>query len=277
MEQINVGLFKGKLIDINNLDNKEIDVAEFARTLQRIPRYNGHSDFEWTVAQHSLLVQKILKDHGYQADIQLAGLLHDVSEAYINDVIRPIKVYLTQYFVYEAKVENQIIHKFGLLDLEKYPEYKMADDLALYAEQINLIGLDNDWVRQYPEDFKNPEIFKYGKLVKQENSQIVMGKFLVRLFKLVEELNSKNLDDSIREQEWFKILKSERKQGLVPILGIADKIIKAYLDEETDSLTVEISNKKYKAQVDILKNIKDLEVIMSDTTQQIFNILFKEC
>ena len=272
------------------MKNQQVDIAEMARTLQRIPRYNGHSNFEWTVAQHSLLVQMILKDSGYQTDIQLAGLLHDASEAFINDVIRPIKCHLQQYFVYEAKVENQVLHKLGLNDLEEYPEYKEADDLALYAEQVILVGLDNDWVRTYDNKFNDPKVMQYAKFIKPENSCIVMGKFLSKLFELLLRRGFEGLDEKVRQQDWFKELykykalncrscskqnglESSVEQMIIPFLGLDNEIHKIQLLKE--SAIIQVNGKKYEADLGTLDYVRDLEAVLVHEDSRLFNLLFR--
>lgn len=287
LDSIKVGIFKGRLVDINNMHCSNLDVAEMARTLQRIPRYNGHQNFEWTVGQHSLLVAKILKDKGYSADVQLAGLLHDASEAYINDIIRPIKVYLTEYFKYEAKVENAILYKFGLRPLDDY-EYREADDLALYAESVKLIGLNNDWVKQYTKEFENTDVIKYSKFVKESNSSIVMGEFLQRLYELLVELNFSNLDTDIEQQKWFNIAKENYEMNQIgsvmcikrlPIMLNDGQMDKITVDYKTDKVIITIDNKNYSTTLKLLKNIKDLEVILENgksTHREIFYAIFNK-
>lgn len=272
------------------MKNQQVDIAEMARTLQRIPRYNGHSNFEWTVAQHSLLVQRILKDSGYQTDIQLAGLLHDAQEAFINDVIRPIKCHLQQYFVYEAKVENQILHKLGLNDLEEYPEYKEADDLALYAEQVILVGLDNDWVRTYDNKFNDPKVMQYAKFIKPENSCIVMGKFLSKLFELLLSRGFEGLDEKVRQQDWYRELykykalnyKEHRdydiesetsKISVVPFLGLDNKVHKIQVLE--DQAILQVNGKKYEADLCTLDYVRDLEAILEKEDSKLFKLIFR--
>ena len=184
-----MGVYQGRLVQAIGTNVKDIRTFEMVRALQRINRFNGHGNIVWTVAQHSLLVQRILKDQGEQLEVQLDGLLHDASEAYINDVIRPLKVKLTEYSKFETQLENVIMHKYKLDNLESYSQYKAADNLALYTEVVALMGLDTEWERTFPDGFKDPRIFDYVKYVKTENSDIVAGRFLVRLSELLNDIN----------------------------------------------------------------------------------------
>ena len=44
-------------------------------------------------------------------------LLHDASEAYISDIIRPVKVHLSNYLVIEEQIMDTILKKYDLDDL----------------------------------------------------------------------------------------------------------------------------------------------------------------
>ena len=47
----------------------------------------------------------------------LACLLHDASECYISDVIRPVKVHLQNYLEIESMIMDAIWSKFHLEDM----------------------------------------------------------------------------------------------------------------------------------------------------------------
>ncbi len=66
----------------------------------------------------------------------LACLLHDASEAYISDIIRPVKVHLANYLEIEEMIMNVIWKKFNLDDLssEENAMWKQIDNDILSAE-----------------------------------------------------------------------------------------------------------------------------------------------
>ena len=73
-------------------------------------------------------------------------LLHDASEAYISDIIRPVKVHLSNYLVIEEQIMNTILKKFGLDDLsaEEHAMWKQIDDEMLDNElAVMLTGEEN--------------------------------------------------------------------------------------------------------------------------------------
>jgi hypothetical protein len=78
---------------INPLDPRAEDVyiEDIAHALSLKCRWTGHVSTFYSVAQHSVLVAKELRRAGHSPRTQLAGLLHDASEAYLPDIASPIK------------------------------------------------------------------------------------------------------------------------------------------------------------------------------------------
>jgi len=105
-------LYSGRDVDIFNMNHKQIDIEDIAHALSNLCRYGGHCLFHYSVALHSVLCS-------YESGTikeKLAFLLHDASEAYVNDLVRPIKhrPELEQYRVEEDKIQKLVFEKFGL-------------------------------------------------------------------------------------------------------------------------------------------------------------------
>ena len=68
----------------------------------------------------------------------MACLLHDASEAYISDIIRPVKAYLPQYIEIEIYIMDAIFQKYGLafLSEEEHALWKQIDNDLLAHELI---------------------------------------------------------------------------------------------------------------------------------------------
>ena len=65
---------------------------DVAGAIAKVCRFGGHSTDFYSVAQHSVLVARLLKQSGASAAIQLQGLVHDAHEAYPpGDVLAPVK------------------------------------------------------------------------------------------------------------------------------------------------------------------------------------------
>ena len=73
----------GRTVDALHLDPMTVHVADIARTLSQICRWNGQVRHFYSVAQHSLMLAWYLWDDLHAGpEAALWGLLHDAGEAY---------------------------------------------------------------------------------------------------------------------------------------------------------------------------------------------------
>ncbi len=110
----NMNTFTGKKFDPLNMTTEDVSLEDIAHALSLMCRGGGHLKHFYSVGQHSINCMKEAKARNYPERIQLACLLHDASEAYIADIIRPVKVHLPDYYKIEAEIMNCIFKKFGL-------------------------------------------------------------------------------------------------------------------------------------------------------------------
>ncbi len=108
---------------------EDIAIEDIAAALSKLCRFGGHSVKFYSVAEH--LVHCASKA---PAGFGLAALMHDASEAYLSDVIRPIKAHLTNYKTIEAELERVIAEKFGL-PWPMPPEVKALDEAIIADEK----------------------------------------------------------------------------------------------------------------------------------------------
>ena len=123
----------------------EVHIEDIAHALSMQCRYAGHCLRFYSVAEHSVLMAWWLYRHAGPATA-LQGLLHDASEAYLVDVPRPVKPYLTNYKAVEAKVQAVVMERFGL-PATMPPAVKEADDRIIGDELANLKPMD--WHAHY--------------------------------------------------------------------------------------------------------------------------------
>jgi len=92
------------------LDPKPEDVfiEDIVYSLSRINRYNGFADAEIKVAQHLVNCQWMAHMDGHDVSTQYAILMHDASEAYIGDMIRPLKCDMLSFREIESHVQGAI-------------------------------------------------------------------------------------------------------------------------------------------------------------------------
>jgi uncharacterized protein len=132
MEQTksSITTLSGKFFDILNPEEYEYDIEEIATSLSNLCRYTGHVNTFYSVAEHSVLVSRIVPER-----LALAGLLHDASEAYLGDVSSPLKKLLPEYQSIEERVQQAIAKAFNLGDGLSRPEVHEADKRMYWQER----------------------------------------------------------------------------------------------------------------------------------------------
>lgn len=115
---------------------EEVSLKDIAHSLALQCRFNGHSDVFYSIAQHSVLVSKVVSQE--QA---LAALFHDASEAYTGDMVSPLKKFLPPEFkMIEKEIENAVFEHFGIKhETVDHVEIKRADKIALFTEMRDLM------------------------------------------------------------------------------------------------------------------------------------------
>ncbi len=120
-----------------NPDMQLIEVEDIAHALARQCRYNGHVGGFLSVARHSIWVADRIADLGGNKRMQLQGLLHDAAEAYLGDLVRPLKhsPMGATYLEVESKLEAAIAARFQLE--YPWPEYvHLADTYVLRSLEM---------------------------------------------------------------------------------------------------------------------------------------------
>lgn len=124
-----IGLAGGGRVDLLEPRPEQFAIEDIAIGLSRTPRFNGHTERFYSVAQHSLLASELVyPEHA------LAALLHDASEAYMADVNRPLKDLLLNYREIESRLMTAIAERFGFA-WPLPPAVKQIDDRLLVTEK----------------------------------------------------------------------------------------------------------------------------------------------
>lgn len=132
----NEGLFNtktGKIVNLLHPTEDVIDIRDIASALSKICRFGGHVNQFYSVAQHCVLVAAMAPEN-----IKKEALLHDAAEAYLGDVIKPLKVKLGGlYRSFEVVFETVIAQKFLLYtDGYTHANIKQLDIAALELEHL---------------------------------------------------------------------------------------------------------------------------------------------
>lgn len=81
----------GRHVDVMNPDPDTIILDDIVHAISNLCRYGGHIPHFYSVAEHSTYVAKWLHAQDATPDEIITGLLHDAAEAYIGDIVRPLK------------------------------------------------------------------------------------------------------------------------------------------------------------------------------------------
>lgn len=135
--------YTGKYINVFEPTLEMINIVDIAHALAHVPRFGGHTAKFYSVAQHSIAVAMKLPP-----EQQLAGLLHDATEAYLCDMPSPIKNRMPEYKKIEDKLMVAIARKFGIT----YPFMQVLKDAdkAMLETEWNCIVLNRE-----PFEFKH--------------------------------------------------------------------------------------------------------------------------
>lgn len=108
---------------------EEVHIEDIAHGLSMQCRYAGQCDRPYCTAEHSWFVSYMVERRN-----ALAGLMHDAPETYLNDMVRPVKVGLPEYYVLELKNWKVIAYRFGL-PVTLPHDVHQADNAILFSER----------------------------------------------------------------------------------------------------------------------------------------------
>lgn len=114
---------------------EDIDPLDIAHALGMICRYGGHTRRFYSVAEHCVLMSKAVP-----AEHALWALLHDATEAYVGDMVRPLKRMMPDYAAAEDHLMMTICVRFGL-PFECPAAVKEADNRILVNERAALMTM----------------------------------------------------------------------------------------------------------------------------------------
>jgi uncharacterized protein len=143
--------FSGRRIDPLNLQPGDINIEDIAHSLSLLCRFGGHTTSFYSVAQHSVRVARALPP-----ELWLEALLHDATETYLQDLIRPIKRQLPQYSVLEQRVWNTLAFRYNL-NSHLSSEIIYVDNACLKSEIAQFLpspGREEELANSYWDEFE---------------------------------------------------------------------------------------------------------------------------
>ena len=140
--------YTGLRLDLLDPDPATINLDDIAHALALQCRFNGHCREFYSVAEHSVRVARILPER-----LRAWGLMHDATEAYIGDIVRPLRraAGLECLDEIETDVLAAVAVRFGLpllgdVPFADYEAIRHADDILLATEARDLMAPPpEDW------------------------------------------------------------------------------------------------------------------------------------
>ncbi len=166
----------GGLFNLADPRPDDIHLTDIAIALSRCARFAGHTSEFYSVAEHSVHVSLIAPP-----GCACAGLMHDASEAYTGDIVKPLKRLLPEFATIEARIEQAIANRFGI-DFHGNNGYvharvKHADNEMLATERAALMpDVPMPW-----QDLPGP---RQDVLIRAYEPEIACRMFLNRAAKL---------------------------------------------------------------------------------------------
>lgn len=169
-------------------ETKHIYLSDIVHGLTFQNRYNGHSSVPYTIAEHSILVNDILESKFPDSELPLYGLLHDAAEAYLGDIISPVKSCIGhEFIVLENKWMSVIADKFGLNNYNfRDSRIKKADEQAYIIESE---FLDRKCDIEVKETLKNKQAFLESMLLINSKPNTIRQTFYDRFRKGEKRMN----------------------------------------------------------------------------------------
>ena len=153
----------GKQFNLFEPTPEMIDIRDIAAGLANKGHFSGLTPSFFSIAQHCIMVcdEFAFWDFCTDPKLKLLALLHDAAEAYIGDMIKPLKVRIPQYAQMEDKIMNAICARYGL-DFSSLYLIKSTD---LFIQKVEYNGFYNNGRITYmkPEQAKHEFLNRFNE------------------------------------------------------------------------------------------------------------------
>jgi hypothetical protein len=191
-----IGTFGGRKVYPQHPTPDQIDIFDIAQGLSNSCRWGGQIRYFYSIAQHSVFVSSICHPEN-----KLCALLHDASEAYLGDMVKPLK-YLPEmepFRKFEKMLSGAIATYVGINTLEKNEEVDDADQVMMSLEALRLRGVKPTWAQVILKE-RTPNLlmdnikwdYNSGFLGEFWTPEKAFGIFLKMYFDLKDEMNVKS-------------------------------------------------------------------------------------
>jgi len=246
----------GRGIDLNNFTEDDISILDIAWGLGRTLRYGGHIVEDYSVAHHSIIMSYYVAE-----EYALEALLHDAAEAYIGDLIWPVKALFPEMERFENELAHVIMKRFDVPSALSCHPIGLQNGKLVYKKSERVSSADRDLLEH--------ECFEVGRagtfhpnvegawleaaMAHQEYWYAPQFAFLQRFRELIGienpfDLVADGLIDEL-DQQWFRVKPPEVQEK-------TEEAIKRILAEEEAKLAEQPTPDEEEA---ILKEVSEDE------------------
>ena len=168
---------------------EDIVPTDIAHSLAMQCRYNGHVRRFYSVAEHCVLMSDWMLEHADVSysdadarELALWALLHDAAEAYIGDMVRPLKINMPTFVALDELVTAAVARRFALDDAAIPSAVKTIDTRILLDERAALLSAP-------PRDWALGDMEPLGVKIRGWEPSIAKWEYIARLRDLGVEVS----------------------------------------------------------------------------------------
>ena len=153
----------GASLDIASLSPDDIVWSDIATSLSKLCRWNGHCKGFYSVAQHCCMAHDWIRDHSRLPELCVYGLLHDAHEAFVGDIIYPVKQLLGPELQLLVNGIDSSIYRAARLEPpdELTRKFVKSVDRSLLVFEAGQLLEQTDPVLEWMDDF---DIDEFGRI-----------------------------------------------------------------------------------------------------------------
>ncbi len=172
----------------------KVNIAEIAAGLAKTCRYGAQTHHFYSVAQHSVLLSQFTSRLSI---CPMATLLHDAAEAYLGDMVAPLKhesLIGDLYESHEFNIMNAVIETFGLTRED-------LDAVKPFDKRIRIDEMKALWPEEFQDEVPEPEGEGLGITIVPWSWEAAEAAFLDQFFAILKSRKAE-------EQYWKQVEKN---------------------------------------------------------------------
>lgn len=181
----------GNIFDFEDILSNTIDINDCLIPLSNICRFGGHTNTFYSVLNHSLECYKFLVNEGFKDELVLLHvLIHDFTEAFCGDMVKPLKIGLKDYNDIEEQIRIVVFNHFGISEQEYIDTHdivKFADNTLVANELHQIKGEQDDWIMEIVNQH-----YHYVDVVPMVDKFVLIEEVSNLVSDLVEKRKAKN-------------------------------------------------------------------------------------